>query len=279
MANLLKLEAIEPRHIFCDIYGLPQRWQKGESWSFIGSPRPDHGFAYILCDEVYIRTKDGTERYFRRGNLLYIPKGYEYYVEYRGTSGTCSDILVNFDIRDTRGGEYALADEVTCLLAAVPQPLGNDIEKLAEASTNLKYPTLRVTRMFYALLEALLAHTVLLGAADGAGADPTSPARFYIDHHIGDKISVKRLAKMCLLSESAFRKAFHEAVGMSPAQYKMHVKIRKAQELLAGTPELSIAEIADMLGFYDMSYFYKTFTAQVGVTPGQYREDARAARL
>lgn len=277
MAERLTLDAIEPKHLFCNIYGLPQRWQKGESWSFIGSPRPDHGFAFILCDEVYIKTKDGTERYFARGNLLYIPKGYEYYVEYRGTTGAYSDILVNFDIRDLAGGEYAFADEAVCLLKTVPPQLENDIEKLAEASTNLKYPALRVTRMFCALLESLLAHTMLLGAGGGS-ADPTAPARFYIDHHIGDKIAVAKLAKMCLLSESAFRKAFHAATGMSPAQYKMHAKIRKAQDLLAGTPELSIAEIADMLGFYDMSYFYKSFIAQVGITPGQYREAAQSAR-
>lgn len=281
MAELLSLDAIEPKHLFCDIYGLPQRWQKGESWSFIGSPRRDHGFAYILCDEVYIRLADDAERHFRRGSLLYIlyiPKGYEYYIEFRGTTGNVSDILVNFDIRDISGGEYALADEVTCLLRAVPPQLANDIEKLAEASTNPKHPALRVTRMFYAMLESLLAYTMLLRADEDAEADPTAPARFYIDHHIGDKIAVAELAKMCLLSESAFRRAFHAATGMSPAQYKVHVKIRKAQDLLAGTPEVSIAEIADILGFYDMSYFYKSFTAQVGKTPGQYREEAQAAR-
>ena len=277
MTSLITLDAIEPKHLFCSIYGLPQRWQKGESWSFLGSPRKDHGFAYILCDEVYIRLADGETRYFQRGNLLYIPKHCEYYIEFHGTTDTFSDILVNFDIRDTAGGEYALANEITCLLRTVPPQLGNDIEKLAEASTNLKCPTLRVTRMFYALLETLVAHTVLLGA-DGGEIDPVAPARFYIDHHIGDKIAVSQLAKMCLLSESAFRKAFQLSTGMSPAQYKIHVKIRKAQDLLAGTPELSIAEIADMLGFYDMSYFYKTFTAQVGVTPGRYREEAQSAR-
>ena len=278
MTELISLDAIEPKHLFCDISGLPQRWQKGESWSFIGAPRRDHGFAYILCDEAYIRLADGTEQHFRRGSLLYIPKGCEYYAEYRGTTGACSDILVNFDIRDTCGGEYALADEVTCLLRTVPPQLANDIEKLAEASTNLRHPALRVTRMFYAMLENLLACIMLLHTDGGAEADPTAPARFYIDHHIGDKIPVAELAKMCLLSVSAFRRAFHTATGMSPAQYKVHVKIRKAQELLAGTPEVSIAEIADILGFYDMSYFYKSFTAQVGTTPGQYREEAQAAR-
>lgn len=278
MAELISLDAIEPKHLFCGIYGLPQRWQKGESWSFIGAPRRDHGFAYILCDEAYIRLADGTEQHFRRGSLLYIPKGCEYYAEYRGTTGAYSDILVNFDIRDTCGGEYALADEVTCLLRTVPPQLANDIEKLAEASTNLRHPALRVTRMFYAMLENLLACIMLLHTDGGAEADPTAPARFYIDHHIGDKIPVAELAKMCLLSESAFRRAFHTATGMSPAQYKVHVKIRKAQELLAGTPEVSIAEIADILGFYDMSYFYKSFTAQVGTTPGQYRKEAQAAR-
>ena len=58
---------------------------------------------------------------------------------------------------------------------------------------------------------------------------------------------------------------------MSPSQYKIHAKISKAQSILDSTPEISIAEIADMLGFYDISYFYKCFIMLTGMTPNQYR--------
>ena len=270
MAQRLTLAEIESHHIFCDIYGLPQIWAVGETWSFIGSPRPEHGFAYILCGEVYIRYADGREQYFHRGNLLYIPKGCEYYIEYRDTTEAYSDILVNFNIRDFGGGEYAFADEIVCMMPSVTTAIANDIERIAEISTNLKYPALRATKVFYNLLDNLLANEMLL--ASGEADNTVAPALFYIDHHIGDKISVAALSKMCLLSESAFRKAFREQTGMSPSQYKIHAKISKAQSILDSTPEISIAEIADMLGFYDISYFYKSFVAQTGMTPKQYRQ-------
>lgn len=270
MAQRLTLAEIESHHIFCDVYGLPQIWAVGETWSFIGSPRPEHGFAYILCGEVYIRYADGREQYFHRGNLLYIPKGCEYYIEYRDTTEAYSDILVNFNIRDFDGGEYAFADEIVCMMPSVTTAIANDIERIAEISTNLKYPALRATKVFYNLLDHLLANEMLL--ASGEADNTVAPALFYIDHHIGDKISVAALSKMCLLSESAFRKAFREQTGMSPSQYKIHAKISKAQSILDSTPEISIAEIADMLGFYDISYFYKSFVAQTGMTPKQYRQ-------
>ncbi len=271
MAELITLAEIEPRHIFCDVYGLPQKWAVGESWNFIGSPRPDHGFAYIFCDEVYIRYGDGREQYFHRGNLLYIPKGCEYYVEYRNTTEAYSDILVNFKIRDFDGGEYALADGITCVMQHATEGVVNNVEKIAEISTNLKHPALRASKVFYSLLDDLLAYTMLLDPGKDA-ENAVTPALFYIDHHIGDKISVTELSKMCLLSESAFRKAFRAQTGLSPAQYKIRAKISKAQSILDSTPEISIAEIAEMLGFYDISYFYKSFIAQTGMTPKQYRE-------
>jgi len=269
----ISIEDIAQHHIFCDVYGLAQKWADGESWSFIGSPRADHGFMYILCDEVCIRYKDGGRATFSRGNLLYIPKDSEYYVEFHTTKAEdFQDILVNFLIRDFLGHEFCLADEIICLMSETSPAIANDFYKIAEFSTNIKNPYLRVTKAFYGLLEKLLAHVMLFDAGNKSKGT-VAPALFYIDNHIGDNISVEKLAKMCLLSESTFRKAFKSSMGMSPAQYKILVKIHKAQSILESTPEMSIAEIADSLGFYDISYFYKTFVRITGKTPKRYRDE------
>lgn len=272
----ISIENIAPYHIFCDIYGLAQKWSNGESWSFIGEPRLDHGFLYLICDGMNIRYKDGREANFYPGNLVYIPKGCEYRVEFYTTKGEeHQDLLVNFLIRDFLGYEFCLADEAVCLIPNTPPEIVNDFYKIAQDSTNIKNPYLCVTKTFYGLLEKLLAHIALFDASN-KGKNAVAPALLYIDNHIGDKISIHDLAKMCLLSESTFRKAFLSVTGISPVQYKIQAKIHKAQNMLETMPELSITEIAANLGFHDISYFYKVFTRVTGKTPRTYREDERA---
>ena len=69
-----------PRNVsFTRIYGLDQNWntKSNRNWSCVGAPRDQHGFMYILCEEVYITTKEGRELSFAKGDLLYISKGSE----------------------------------------------------------------------------------------------------------------------------------------------------------------------------------------------------------
>lgn len=50
------------------------------------------------------------------------------------------------------------------------------------------------------------------------------------------------------------------------AAYRVREKIGRAKYLLEAT-DLSLAEIADTLGFYDVPYFCKVFKRITGVTP------------
>ena len=267
----LSLKSIEPRHLFWNVYGIRQDWVVRErTWSFIGNPRLDHGFMYVLCDEVFIRYADGMSQTYHHGALLYIPLGCEYYIEFRGQHGDCADVIANFLISDIEGNSYCLSDRIVCLIDRASELILNDFNKIAEYSTNIKNPSIHTTKVFYALLEKILAQIVLFDNERHAGSAVT-PALYYIDNHIGDNTPISELAKMCLLSESAFRKAFKAEVGLSPTQYKIRAKILKAQDMLESTTEITIAEIAESLGFYDISYFYRIFGKITGETPRQFR--------
>ena len=267
----ISLKNIENDIVFGNIYGLDQNWSEKEySYSFIGTPRSDHGFMYVLCNRIHVVYKDKSEIDFLKGDLLYIPKYCEYYIEFLDGQQGNYDILVNFDIRNTSGEEFKLADRITCLTNDVPPKIIQTMRDIADISTNLKHPNIRVSNLFYKLLDKLV-NRISLPEMLNEDNVPVFPAVYYLDNHVRDNISIPELARMCLLSESTFRKAFKAYTGMSPIQYRTYIKICKAQQLLRSTTEISIQEIAESLGFFDNTYFYKMFTKFTGLTPKQYR--------
>ena len=83
-------------------------------------------------------------------------------------------------------------------------------------------------------------------------------------------LSPEEVAERIGISYSLFRRIFREAMGTSPAQYQMEIRLRKAQELLTTTSH-SIAKIGDMLGFSDTAQFSTFFRKRQNMTPREYR--------
>ena len=78
-------------------------------------------------------------------------------------------------------------------------------------------------------------------------------------------------AEMCGISKYHFIHLFTECKGCSPSKYKSGILMKKATELLA-ISDISMNEIADMLGFEDALYFSKKFKTDYGMSPSQYRQ-------
>lgn len=270
----LSFNQITQKHIFHNVFGLAQSWNglyKPKGWSFLGSPRPYNGFMYILQGTVRFSYTDGTFETFQSGDLLYIPKGSEYQTEFFSRPEELADLLVQFEIHDFGGKEYVFSNKVERLLENTPERIVKDFFNIRNYSANVIKPYLQITKTFYGLLEKIQGQLVM-EEEDDKGKSVIAPAIMYLDFHVGDSISVAELAKMCLLSETAFRKAFKAYTGMSPAKYRTALKIQKAQSMLQSSTELSVAEVAESLGFYDISHFHKTFTAYVGITPDKFRK-------
>lgn len=69
---------------------------------------------------------------------------------------------------------------------------------------------------------------------------------------------------------SYFSRFFKKETGQTFIEYVTGKKIERAKELLDQTNH-SVHEICEMLGYDNQSYFIKTFKAQAGVTPTEYR--------
>lgn len=97
-----------------------------------------------------------------------------------------------------------------------------------------------------------------------------------LDHirtNLHEDISRDRMAAMCRLSPSYFSTLFRETIGCSFARYVNELRIERARELLE-TSELTIAEIAERVGYSDHSYFCHVFREATQMAPTQYRLNA-----
>ena len=83
-------------------------------------------------------------------------------------------------------------------------------------------------------------------------------------------VSLDQLAAEACLSKYHFLRLFRQAYGLSPYQYIQELRIEKARDLLTDTV-ISVADIADILGFDNSQSFSRLFFQKMGLYPTQYR--------
>lgn len=98
--------------------------------------------------------------------------------------------------------------------------------------------------------------------------------KYYLDINYPEKIIIKDIAKDFGIHPNYLTKLFHDKFGISPKNYLKNLKLKKAQALLK-TTDLSIAVIANSLGFDDQLAFTKTFKKEYSISPSQYRKQAK----
>ncbi|MBQ6946954.1 MAG: helix-turn-helix transcriptional regulator, partial [Clostridia bacterium] len=91
----------------------------------------------------------------------------------------------------------------------------------------------------------------------------------YINRHYAQRFNVRKLAKRCMMSETAYRNQFRALTGLSPVRYINRLKIEQACRMMRDG-EMRLQEISDYLNFYSLPYFYKVFKEQMGCTPREY---------
>lgn len=98
-----------------------------------------------------------------------------------------------------------------------------------------------------------------------------SAAQKIKEHYADDHFSVTALAAQAEMSEVHFRRCFKQIYHVSPQQYLIELRLRRAKELLQydTTP---ITEISQVCGFADPCYFSRIFKQKTGYSPSEYRE-------
>ena len=87
-----------------------------------------------------------------------------------------------------------------------------------------------------------------------------------------ESVKVDELAEIAGLSRSSYLKRFTSTFGVTPHEFVINERIKEAKNMLAMS-SMAINNIADMLGFYDVSHFHKSFKKLVGISPAAYRKN------
>ncbi|MBE6380235.1 MAG: helix-turn-helix transcriptional regulator [Lentisphaerae bacterium] len=97
-------------------------------------------------------------------------------------------------------------------------------------------------------------------------------ASVWMKVHYNEKLAAEEIAAQYNMSRATFYRAWRRHFNESPIQYLLNLRLEAAAEMLRETP-LSIARIADEVGFCGVDAFHRKFKIKYGVTPGQYRAE------
>jgi AraC family transcriptional regulator len=94
----------------------------------------------------------------------------------------------------------------------------------------------------------------------------------YIHCNINKELNLDKLASLANYSPFHFQRLFKQAVGESPKQYIIRLRLERVAHYLKVFPDLTISELSYESGFASLSTFSRAFKAYFGITPEEYRK-------
>ena len=242
----------------------------------------DSRLIYLISGELTYTLSGKSKAKLGPGMLLYIPAGCEYALRAKYFRA----VVIAFDLTDkfshipcpapVTPAEY---DTALCRRGEDTAPfdkpiLLEDVEALRDGFIKLNNIFTSAEGSYLAEISANL-KLIMLKIAEHSdeNALPASMVEnldSYIRENVHDEISNTELGAIFGYHPFYISKMLKDRKGITLHQYVISYRIKCAMRLLECT-DRAIADIADDTGFTDASYFTKTFKAQFGMTPKEYR--------
>ena len=204
-----------------------------------------------------------------------------------GNSGSCfecghahgvGDRCISLNVRDDLFGEIAAAAASTSRFrfsapSLPPSPKALPVVALMEA-LSLRAPALRREELVLGLIERVVAATAdqkrIAAAPAAREARRVVEAIRLVESDAARPVRLQDLAARAGMSKYHFLRVFRRLTGMTPYQYLLSARMRRAALELVSSRR-PVLPIALDSGFSDLSTFNRRFRATFGVTPTQYR--------
>ena len=127
------------------------------------------------------------------------------------------------------------------------------------------------------LIRNSLSSLIVCLARNGSGSKQsgnehiTSSVKRYAEKNIKNEIHLSDIARELNFSLTYVSITFKREMGMTFRDYLKKIRLERACRYLR-TTEMTVAEIAENVGYSDAAFFFKIFKKELGVTPGEYRK-------
>ena len=102
-------------------------------------------------------------------------------------------------------------------------------------------------------------------------------AALWLDERAHEPLDLESTARAVELSPFHFLRLFARVLGVTPHQYLVRARLRRAARLLSDD-ERNITDVALDVGFADLSNFVRTFHRAAGLSPRPFRRAAQGER-
>ncbi len=223
------------------------------------------GFIYVKSGKVEYNFSDAEQKkiVLSAGDLFFIPKNHPYKAEYAEDDTFIT--IIQFE----------------CTVGTLPSELSKPVQLFIHGSENLIHNAsihpdsteigecreLYFTSKVYDLLrKSLLSLRV---GKNKALASKLAPALHDLSENFSESPQISHYASLCFMSETAFRRSFREYTGLSPVEYRNKLRIEEADRLIK-SGEYNVREAAESVGFFNASFFTKTYKSFFGYTPHEH---------
>lgn len=93
----------------------------------------------------------------------------------------------------------------------------------------------------------------------------------FVEEHLAEPIGLQDAARVASLEPTYFSKYFKEKTGVSFSRWLHGQRIERAIELVK-SEEISIASLADKVGYSNTRTFLRAFRGKTGTSPSAYRK-------
>jgi len=108
------------------------------------------------------------------------------------------------------------------------------------------------------------------GRTDAARREQIRPVLSYVEAHCRERVTLDEVAEVVHLSPSRVRHVFRDVSGVGFKEYATRVRLAEAKRLLLAT-DLSVAEVAQTVGYTNVHQFYTVFHRYSELSPAEYR--------
>ena len=252
------------------VSAVEQYWKNGNLNLHHEDGRAEHVLSYTIEGKREIKEHQDKRALFclEPSEIVFISQGAPY------VSHTVLDddeqmghtACIKFKLLDDLGEEIIIKEKYMHWHDDKAESVRKLFSRVFDSYLSLASNVCAIKAALYGILSSMSAH-IMENSAVPEEFSAILPAIKHIENNLGENTSIGELASMCFLSESYFRTRFKAfSGGVSPVDWRNRLRIEKSKELLMSslwTTEM----IADTLGFYDTSHFYKIYKKVTGELP------------